>query len=235
MNWTKRILPHGPIEKLADGLWQVTGSLPRMALPRNMLIYRMPDGDLWLHSAIALKESAMLELEKLGKPAVLVVPNRMHRMDAPAYKRRYPSLRVLCPRDARAHVETKVAIDGAVEDELPKLGIEVLLAQGTKAAERAYRLPVAGGAVAFCDLVFNIPHQPGFGGKILRWLGSSGYFGVTKIGRRFFVEDATVLANWFDSVAATGPEIVTVGHGSAVVSGGAARLREAAMRLREGA
>lgn len=234
MSWTKRILPHGKLEKLADGLWQVTGSLPRMALPRNMLVHRLPDGRLWLHSAIALEDAAMRELEKLGKPAFLVVPNQMHTMDAPAFRRRYPELKVLCPAGVKDVVAEKVPVDGTVEDSLPDLGIEVLTPNGVKSVECAYRLPVAGTAIAVCDLLFNVPHKKGFGGRVLRWLGSTGFFGVTKIGKRYFVSDATQLAEWLESVAQTNPKIVTTAHGDAILSDGATKLREAALRLRQG-
>lgn len=234
MTWTKRLFPHGPVETLADGLWQVTGSLPRMALPRNMLIYRLPDGRLWIHSAIALEETAMQSLERLGEPAWLVVPNALHTMDAPAYRRRYPALKALCPAGAREAIANKVPIDATVEEALPPLGIDVLAPRGLKSIECAYRLPIVGGAVAFCDLLFNVPHQSGFGGRILRWLGSTGYFGVTKIGRRFFVEDRLALATWLEELASTDPRRIAVAHGTAILDNGGARLREAALRLREG-
>ena len=234
MSWTRRILPHGPIEQLAETLWQVTGSLPRMALPRNMLVYRRPDGRLWIHSAIALEAPAMTELERLGEPAWLIVPNALHTLDAPAYRRRYRSLQVLCPAATRAAIAKKVVVDGVVEEVLPPLGIAVLAPAGSKPLENAYRLPVGNGALAFCDLLFNVPHQKGFGGRILRWLGSTGYFGVTKIGRRLFVEDANALANWLDALAATEPDLVTVAHGNAVPKDVGTSLREAARRLRDG-
>jgi hypothetical protein len=91
------VLPHGPLERLAENLWWVQGSLRGMSLKRVMTVARRTDGELVIHSAIAMTEDAMRELEALGEPAFLVVPNRGHRLDAPAYKRRYPSLRA---RDA---------------------------------------------------------------------------------------------------------------------------------------
>jgi hypothetical protein len=45
---------------------QVTGTL-RMGPPRNMVIYKMKNGDLIIHSCIALNEESMLALERLGK------------------------------------------------------------------------------------------------------------------------------------------------------------------------
>jgi hypothetical protein len=91
-----KILPHGPIEELAPGLWSVTGDLP-IPLKRNMVVYRLKDGTLLLHSVIAMEEEGMKKLEALGKPSVLIVPHGGHRMDAKFYKERYPAARVLAP------------------------------------------------------------------------------------------------------------------------------------------
>src|SRR5689334_19384503 len=97
--WT--VLEHGPLEQLADNLWRVQGAVPGMSLRRNMTVVRRRDGSLLLHSPIALDEPRRTELERLGKIAVIVVPNAGHRLDAPAYKARYPEVTVFCPRGAR--------------------------------------------------------------------------------------------------------------------------------------
>ena len=103
-----KVLSHGPIERLAENLWWVQGSLPGMSLKRVMAIARLRDGRLVIHNGIALQEPAMREIEAFGTPAFLIVPNGAHRLDAAAYKRRYPSLTVLAPRGARAKVAEKV-------------------------------------------------------------------------------------------------------------------------------
>jgi hypothetical protein len=110
------VLPHGPIEKLAENLWWVSGSLPGMTLKRCMTVVRLGDGRLVIHSAIALDEAGMRELEAWGTPAFLLVPSAYHRLDAPAYKARYPNLTVLTPENARAKVEAVVHVDGTYAD-----------------------------------------------------------------------------------------------------------------------
>lgn len=61
--WEKHVLPHGDLEQLAPGLWQVTGSLERNPLPRNMQIWRAPSGGLLIHSAICLDEAGMAKVD----------------------------------------------------------------------------------------------------------------------------------------------------------------------------
>ena len=86
-----KIYPYHPLQSLAGNLWQVAGTLAN-GLPRNMTIYRLPDGRLLLYSVVAMHAADMEALEKLGRPALMVMPHDRHQMDAPFYKRRYPDL-----------------------------------------------------------------------------------------------------------------------------------------------
>ena len=67
------VLPHGPIEKLADNLWRIKGSLPGTSLQRVMTVVRRDDGSLLLHSVIALQEPAMREIEQNSSIKALVL------------------------------------------------------------------------------------------------------------------------------------------------------------------
>ena len=103
--WHEHVLPHGDLVEVQPNLWQVTGRLPRGNLSRNMVVFKLPTtGGLLIHSGIALDEARIKKLEALGPPEVLIVPNRMHRLDAAVYKERYPKIRVVCPAAARQHV-----------------------------------------------------------------------------------------------------------------------------------
>jgi hypothetical protein len=93
--WT--VLPHEGIDKLEENLWVVSGALPRAVTNRRMSVVRLADGRLLFHNAIPLREDAMREIEAFGHPAVLVVPNRFHRLDIHAWKQRYRDLAVISP------------------------------------------------------------------------------------------------------------------------------------------
>ena len=110
------VLEHGPVERVNERLWRVEGALPRMSLRRVMTIARRENGGLVLHSPIALRAAVLAELEAWGTPEVLVVPSAYHRLDAPAYKKRYPALRVYAPRAAIGKVRDVVSVDGSYED-----------------------------------------------------------------------------------------------------------------------
>ena len=97
-----KVLAHEPLLRLSENLLWARGSLPGMSLKRTMVVARRNDGKLVIHSGIALDDAGMAEIERFGSPAFLIVPNGGHRLDAPAYKKRYPSLRVFTPK-ARMH------------------------------------------------------------------------------------------------------------------------------------
>lgn len=229
-DWSARVLPHGPLVQLAPRVWQVTGTLPHMALPRNMTIWRMEGGGLWIHSAIACDDATMAAIESLGAPTVLVVPNGYHRLDAPAWKARYPGLHVVCPEGSRAKVEKVQRIDG-LDTEVD--GVVAHAPPGLGGSEHIYEVDAgAGRALVVCDALFNVRDQPGFGGFVLKLLGSSGGFKMTRIARYMLLRDAAAYRRWLEG-AADGPDLalLCLSHGDAVLADAALKLREAAASL----
>ena len=197
-----------------------------------MVIYRLPDGRLWLHSVIALDEAGMAQLDALGPVAFVVVPSRLHRLDAPVFAERYPEAKVVCAAEARVAVAAVVEVDEVVEEALRGTGVVVHKPGGLVPGERVYELPVEGGVVlVFCDALFNVPHLPGCGGWVMRLLGSSGFFGTTRIGRAL-TTDLAAWRGWLEEQSRR-PDIVaiSVAHGDPIVHDAAARLAEAAARL----
>lgn len=229
--WESRVCPHGPITPLADGLWQVTGSIPRGGLKRNMVVYRLPDGTLLLHSVVALKEADMAQLEKLGRPSVMVVPNALHRMDAPAFAERYPDIRILAPAGARKGVEQRVRVDATCEEALGALGIEALAPGGLKPVELAYRFAVPGGsALVVTDALFNIPHGTGLEGFVFRYItDSSGGLKISRIGRLLMLKDRALFKQWLQTLAGDGSlRLLSMAHGTPITGDLSTQLQHAA-------
>jgi hypothetical protein len=105
MTW--KVHPHGPLEELEPNLLMVEGTVPGVPFGRRMLVAKLADGRVAIHSAVALGDEAMARIEALGEPAFLLVPSRYHRLDAAAFKARYPKMRgvntgeaALCVRPA---------------------------------------------------------------------------------------------------------------------------------------
>ncbi len=230
-SWT--VLEHGPIEKLAENLWTVDGSLPKMSLRRWMTIARMDDGRLLIHNAIALEEELMKEIEDFGKPAFLVVPNGWHRLDAAAFKKRYPEAAVLCPKGARKKVEQVVSADMTYDGFSGDDSVTLEHVAGLKEVEGVLSVRSPDGVtLVFNDLIFNLPHQSGFAGLFFRILGSTGGPKVTRIMRMFAVKDKKALRSGLTGLAGTADLVrIIPGHGERIEDDAAAVLRGIADRL----
>jgi hypothetical protein len=103
-----------------------------------MVVLATSDGGAVIHSAIACDEATMAALEAWATPRVLVVPNGMHRLDAAAYKARYPDLRVVCPPGARGRVCLSVPVDETLDTWTPPPGIRCELIEGSKEREAVF-------------------------------------------------------------------------------------------------
>lgn len=231
--WT--VLPHGPLERLAENLWRVEARLPDMPLKRVMVVARMADGRLLIHNGIALEEPQMQQLEQLGEPAVMVVPNGWHRLDAPAFKGRYPDLRVLCPHGSRKRVEQAVAVDGILDD--LEAGddhtVQLFHLDGLKQREGALQVRSEDGlTLVFNDLIFNLPHGKGIPGLVFRLMGSTGGPRISRIFRLMAVSDGRALRAHMERLAEI-EELrrVIVSHGKMIDDDPAAVLRSVASTL----
>jgi hypothetical protein len=186
-----KVLGHGPIEKLSDNLWTVKGDLPGMSLKRVMAIARRTDGKLVIHSAIAMSEDRMKELESLGEPAYLIVPNRGHRLDAPRYKSRYPNLRVYAPSGGRKGVEEKVPVDGTYEDFPADAAVRLEMLHGVKDEEGAMIVTSSDGVtVVLNDAVFNMDRKRDVLGFLFTTLlGSAPGPRISRLVKLLFIKD----------------------------------------------
>jgi hypothetical protein len=233
--WT--VLSHDEIEKLDENLWRVPGTLPGMALKRVMTLVRLEDGRVVIHSAIALEEPAMAEIEAWGTPAVLLVPNRYHRLDAPAYLERYPKLEVFCPRGSRAGIEEVVRVDGDYDEFAGGRNLTIEHLEGVRKGEGVLTVRSPGGAtLVFNDAIFNVPHGRGLPGFIFRYItDSTGGPKVTRLFRWLAVKDKAAFGEHLRRLAET-PDLarIIVSHHRMITDDPAGVLRKVAANFGAG-
>ena len=213
--------PHGPVERIDEGLVTVAGeiTMPLGRFPRRMTVAALRGGRSAIWSAIPLREPEMREIETLGVPTFLIVPGVAHRLDLKPWKARYPDARVICPPGARAAVEEAVPVD-ATADVLddPDVGFEAV--PGVGGREALLWVTRAGRkTLVLNDILANVRHPHGLGAQVMARLFG---FGVTRprmpwMGRRMFVEDAPALAAALRAWAAEpGLERVIPSHGDVI-------------------
>jgi hypothetical protein len=173
---TWKVLPHGKLTEVEDNILTVEGDIPMPVgeFHRRMTVVRLQSGQLVIFSAIALDEDQMRQLEAWGRPAWLVVPNDHHRLDARAWKDRFPDIQVITPTGAREKVEKAVPVD-AVSADFGDAAVVLIDVPGTQGHEAALEVTGANGlTLVINDLIGNIRGETGFGGWLLRRMGFAG-------------------------------------------------------------
>jgi hypothetical protein len=229
--WT--VLPHGKIEKLEDNLWRVEGTLPGGGPPRTMTVARLADGRLVIHGAVALDDSEMKELEAFGTPAFLVVPSGGHRLDAAAYKQRYPKMTVITAARSKAKVEEVVKVDetaGSFGDD----SVRYEPIDGTVEGALIVRSK-AGATLVLNDAVMNMAPGSikGFGGLVS---GMLGFFGpepkVVPLSKMMVFKDKKAARAHLEKLADTpGLTRVIVAHGKPITGDVCAAVKRAIAQL----
>jgi len=188
---------HGPIEKLADNLWRVQGSLPGMSLRRTMTVVRRRSGELVIHSAIALENAAMHELESWGTPCFLLIPNRGHTLDAAAYRKRYPAIKVFTPRGGVKQVEGKIhgVIDGDYEAFPSDDEVRLSTLHGVADGEGVMLVRSSDGlTVVLNDCVMNMDKKRDLLGYLFTTLmGSAPGPRISRFAKLMFIKDQAAL------------------------------------------
>jgi hypothetical protein len=228
-SWT--VLPHDPIEKVADNLWRVQGTMNDGKLQRQMVLGRMRDGRIVIHNGIALDDAGMKEIEAWGKPAVLFVPNSFHRQDAGIWKQRYPELTVVAPKGARKRVEKIVKVDAITEDAPHDDTVRLRPLDGCPGESV---LEVRSGddvTAVFTDAILNMRKQGGPFGFVL---APTGKISAPRVARWMLIKDKKAFTAQLDALAATpGLRRLMFAHGKPAVGAEAAEgLRAVSAQLR---
>jgi hypothetical protein len=218
--WT--VEPHGELVTLDDGLMTVEGeiTMPLGRFPRRMTIARLERGGTAIWSPIPLEERAMQQVEALGMPSWLIIPNAGHRLDARGWKARYPNLRVLCPPGGREKVEEAIKVD-AIADPFDDRRLSFEVVPGMLARESAlrWRNTSGGETLIVNDIIGNVQHPHGLGAHVMARLFG---FGVNRpqipfVGRRMYVDDPRALAAAFRRWAESDVRRIVPSHGEVVV------------------
>lgn len=229
-----KIHPHGLPEQLSDGVWIVKGSLA-YPLHRNMVILRLPTGELLLHSVVALDDAGKMALDALGRPTWAIVPSASHMMDISLYKSRYPNLKVVAPAAILNAVEAKVPVVASVEDALPQFGFRLHEVPAARFPEYVYEFPLrTGGRMLIANDALgsrNTGDSSKFMGRLMTSLtGVPGNrLGIARIYRMAMTKDLAALRRFVAGLAEV-PDLrlVTVSHGDPVTHDCAAALKAGA-------
>ncbi len=229
--WT--LQPHGPLERVAEGIWSAEGSIamPLGRFPRRMSVIVLASGGVAAWSPVPLDDAQMARLDALGAVRFLIVPNAGHRLDIRAWKARYPAAKVIAPPGARDAVAEAVPVD-ATDNILGDAGVTLERVAGMKADEFAMLVTREDGATLILnDILASIRYPHGLGAHIMARLFG---FGVkrprtSRLVRRMYVADGDAVARQFRAWAGIEDlRRVIVSHVDIISDAPAEALRRAA-------
>jgi len=228
-------LNHGPLTPIAERLWKIVGSLKGMSLPRTMLIYRLSDNSLLIHSPVCVNEETMTAILELGPISHIIIPNSFHTLDAVAFATKFNEALILCPEESVAEISKKVpnipinSVESRKES-LANLGLSFNCCQGVKPGlvGLVYRLNLGPAlsptsALVCTDLFFNLPEPQGFMDSLIghRLLDSTGKFKVTRIFRWFVLTNKDQFTEWVkqlkEECVTYNVSVFSVAHGTELI------------------
>lgn len=223
-------LSHGPLTRVADGVFAVRGGFrmgPGVTISRTMTVVDTGKG-LVVLNAVRLSDAGQAELDRLGKVTDLVKLSDSHGLDEPFYVDRYSPMVWSLPgaRLGAMPPGKSLGSDGPIAG-----GAVIDFAGAGGWRECAYLVPAGGGTLITCDAIQNCADTEGasFAGRVVTSLmGFKGGVIVPSMWRRFQkLSGPRVRETLAGLTKLTFANLVT-GHGPAV-AGNADQLVRAAI------
>jgi hypothetical protein len=159
-----------------------------------MTVVALPDGKSLLFSPVPLHEDQMAEIESLGAPAFIVIPNAGHRLDSRPFVERYPKAKVITAPGSAKGVGEAVKVD-ATSANLGKTA-ELVVVDGTDEGELAMLVHHEGGTTLVTnDIIGHVASPQGPGAWVMsRLMGFGPRPQVPRLVRRMYIKDEKALA-----------------------------------------
>jgi len=214
----------------ADGLWSASAphSFLGLRLGTRMTVLRLPGGDLWLHSVVAIDDLLEDAIDALGSVAHIVVPNLYHHLYVTEAIQRWPQARVHAPAamrrkrpDLRIDAELGETLDPGWGGALVPVHIDGSMLDETVFVHRPSRTLITS------DLVENFDTSPHLGTRLyLKAAGLHGHVGWSRFLRLVF-RDRRATQRSLDRLLGLDFDRIILAHGRVLEHGGPAAVREA--------
>ena len=171
--------PIGTLKPVDDDIWIVDGPVigmkwlwTELPFPTRMTVVRLPDGDLWVHSPVALSGGLKAELAELGPVRYLVAPNKIHYWWIGEWRIAYPDVVALAaPRVAEKADAHGIVFDrvlGEAPEDAWAGEIDQVLVPGRFMTEAVF-FHRASATLILADLIENFEMEK-VGGSIARFI-----------------------------------------------------------------
>lgn len=232
--------PLNTLKSVAPDLWIVDGPeirFYRMAFPTRMVVVRLTNGDLWLHSPIGHSQWLRRDLEVQGRIRHLVAPNWIHYAGIPGWQGACPEAATWAApgvRERAAKMGAQIRwdrdlVDGAPGDWAGEM--EQLVVEGSRLHREVVFFHRASRTLILTDLIENFePDRVGFWQRrLMRMAGILDPDGKAPadMRRSFGRRGRKLLRGAVERMIAWEPERVILSHGRWYDRDGVSELRRA--------
>jgi hypothetical protein len=231
--------PLATLKPLAAEIWLVDGPQVRfygMPFPTRMVVIRLNNGELLLHSPIAFSQALADELAALGRVRHLVSPNWIHYAGIPGWQAAFPDAVTWAAPNVRARAAKRgvaVRFDRDLSDapEAEWRGeIDQMTVHGSAVHQEVVFFHIASATLILTDLIENLePRNLRWWVIPLAWLGGvlAPNGAMPRDMRQTFQGDRAALREAIERMLAWAPERVIIAHGRWFERDGAGELRRA--------
>jgi hypothetical protein len=231
--------PTGVLKPVGTRLWIADGGIIHFGLggikapfTTRMSVVRLLDGDILVHSPIALGAELRAQIDELGPLRHIVAPNTLHYWWVPDWKAAYPEARVYAPAALEGHTRRPVMIDAHLLSQRSPWphDFKLLVVEGGALTE-AVLFHRPSRTLILTDLIENF--EPGkIRNMFYRWLvraaGAADPDGKAPIDMRLsFFRHRQALKSVVEEMLTWAPERIIIAHGRWYERNGIQELRRA--------
>jgi hypothetical protein len=228
------------MQQLDDNIWVFDGgSVPFFTIPYStrMVVVRLSDHSLWVHSPIRLTDQVRADLEALGEVKFLIAPNHLHHLFIGAWQQAYPNAQTFGTSEV-VKKRLDLTFDGflTTDSQFPwSSDITQRLVTGSKVMEECVFFHNASQTLVVTDLVENF--RPEYFKPWQRWIaqgvGILAPNGKMPLDWRLtFMFSKPEIREHLSSVLAWQPKRLVMAHGEMIESEAQTFLRRSFSWLR---
>jgi hypothetical protein len=216
------------LERLDEGMWIAGAPLTYMGLHlgTRMTVVRLANGDLWVHSPIALTDELGAAVDALGPVRHIVAPSLYHHLSAGEWHKRYANASFWGPaalakkrKDLTLTAKLEEAATAPWAGELAPVHVDGCMLDETVFLHGATRTIVSA------DLTENFATSSHWFTRV--YLKASGIHGKPGWGRflRILYRDRAAARKSVDALLALDFDRIVIAHGDIIRSGGKEAIR----------
>jgi hypothetical protein len=226
-----RNYPHN-MRQIANDIWvqERPFKLLGMDMGVRMTLIKLADGSLFVHSPVSLDSALREEIDRLGRVAFVVAPNRLHHLFVGEYFAAYPTAAFY----AAPGLESKrpdLKFTGVLGNEAPSgwAGqIDQIHCDGSRFLNEMDFYHRASRTLMLTDIAFNICRTESRLGRIVLTIDQSyGHFGSSLVGKLMLLRARSKWRATIDQMLHWDFDRIIVCHGDIVESDGKETFRRA--------